>query len=241
MAPLPACYTSARVRGGRLWLARRHAARLARDARSLGLGSLDEAECLAVLIASARKAFGAGDGVLRLEARAGSGGPELSAHPRPLGDDPPSWRAIRARTLHAGPCQAAGAKILAQPAVERARAEADEAGADEALLFDAAGRLVEGARASIVVVTDTGAHTPPLARGGVAGLARAVVLEAGVGLLEAEVAQEALAGAREIVALNAVRGARPVLQLDGAPVGSGSAGPWAQRLAETLASADEPL
>jgi branched-subunit amino acid aminotransferase/4-amino-4-deoxychorismate lyase len=241
VAPLPACYTSARVRGGRVWLARRHAARLARDARALGLGSLDEAACLSTLVATAQEAFGAGEGAIRLEARAAADGPELSAHPRPLGADPPSWSAIRARTLHPGPSPAPGAKILAEPAVELARAEAAEAGADEALLFDAAGHLVEGTRTSIVVVTDSGARTPPLARGGVAGLARAVALEAGVGLIEEDIPQAALADAREIVALNAVRGARPVLQLDGAPVGVGDAGLWVRRLAEALACGDEPL
>ena len=44
-----------------------------------------------------------------------------------------------------------------------------------------------------------------------------------------------LGGAREIIALNAVRGARPITRLEEIPVGDGRAGPWAERLAGVLA------
>ena len=45
-----------------------------------------------------------------------------------------------------------------------------------------------------------------------------------------------LRGAREIVVANAVRGARAVVRLDGAPVGDGRPGAWARRLDSALAA-----
>ncbi|MBW2235736.1 MAG: aminodeoxychorismate lyase, partial [Deltaproteobacteria bacterium] len=56
----PGCYTTARVRRGRVALAARHAARLARDARALGLGEPEPAEIGEVLARLAREAFGDG-------------------------------------------------------------------------------------------------------------------------------------------------------------------------------------
>jgi REP element-mobilizing transposase RayT len=55
---------------------------------------------------------------------------------------------------------------------------------------------------------------------------------------EADLAAADLAGAREVIAINAVRGARTITHLDGHPIGSGSAGPWSQRLALLLESPD---
>ena len=79
--------------------------------------------------------------------------------------------------------------------------------------------------------------TPPLARGGVAGLLREIVLESLPELRELDVRAETLASAQEIVALNAVRGARPVVRLDGRSVGSGQPGPLSERLRRILAAA----
>jgi branched-subunit amino acid aminotransferase/4-amino-4-deoxychorismate lyase len=230
------------VHAGRVWLLERHVARLERDARALGLGELDPQACRSALERAAREAFGSGSGVVRLELRAGRRGPRLAATPRPLGPEPGLWRAVSAPEPHPGPGPAPGAKRAGLPAIESAREAARAADADEALLFDTAGWLVEGARSSVVVVRADGrAFTPPLARGGVAGIARALALAACPSLGEADVARDALAGAREIVALNAVRGARAIAWLDGVEVGDGRPGPWTRRLAEALAGADRPL
>lgn len=241
MSTPPACYTTARVRTGRVLFAARHAQRLARDARRLGLGELDPADARGALERLAREALGAGEGIVRLEARPDDVGRiKLLGTTRGLDADPPLWRAVCARRRHPGPGPAPGAKLADDPTVEAARREARRAGADEALLFDAADRLVEGARSSILVVReDGGAVLPPLERGGVAGIARAVALEACAEIEERDVPRAELPRAREIVALNAVRGARPIVRLDGAAVGAALAGPWARRLAGILAGAGE--
>jgi branched-chain amino acid aminotransferase len=58
-----------------------------------------------------------------------------------------------------------------------ARAEADAAGADEALLLNTDGFVVEGASSNLFWIEDETICTPPLASGVLPGVTRAVVLE----------------------------------------------------------------
>ena len=58
-----------------------------------------------------------------------------------------------------------------------ARAEADDAGADEALLLNTDGFIVEGASCNLFWVQRGAICTPPLASGILAGVTRAIVLE----------------------------------------------------------------
>jgi len=237
----PGCYTTARVRRGRVALAERHAARLARDARTLGLGEPEPAEIGEVLARLAREAFGDGDGIVRLEARSDDAGRlRLVGSSRGLGADPASWSALCSRVTHPGPDGPPGVKRSDHPAAAAGRDEALRAQVDEALLFDARGLLVEGARSSpVVVLADGRAVTPPLGLGGVAGLARAIALDSDAGIQEADLERAALTTAREIVALNAVRGARPVVRLDGRAVGDGRPGFAARYLASVVERAWE--
>jgi D-alanine transaminase len=139
-------------------------------------------------------------------------------------------------SAHGGGGPAAGLKVTSRLALALAADAARRAGADEALLVCGAGLLVEGARSN-VFVADRGGRlaTPALAAGAVAGVARGVVLERVAGVAERAVAASELRAASEIVCVNAVRGACPVLRLDGEPVGSAAPGPWAARLAAALA------
>jgi citrate synthase len=229
-----ACYTTGRYTAGRVWLGERVALRLVRDARALGLGALDAGEVLARLLALGRERFGDRAGVVRLEAHAGG---ELIGSTRPLGPEPEGWRAITAAVVHPGRGPAPGAKRAGVAELAQARAAAESAGADEALLFDAAGRLVEGARTNLVLAHADGRWlTPPAERGAVRGVALEAALAAGLAIAEHDLSRADCAAAHEIVATNAVRGARPILALDGARVGGGRAGPLAAALAAALAT-----
>jgi branched-chain amino acid aminotransferase len=215
----------------------RHVARLLRDARTLGLGALEAESVRHALVSSALVSFPDREGVVRMEARPGPGGAELRATVREVGPEPPTWRAVLASEPHPGVSPWSTAKTSERAFYERALERAEAAGADEALLLDGAGFLVEGARASVVVVgADGRARTPPLARGGQAGIGRAILLERTPELTEADVALAELWSARELLAVNAVRGPRPILALDGRPVGTGAPGPWAARLAGAFAA-----
>jgi branched-subunit amino acid aminotransferase/4-amino-4-deoxychorismate lyase len=230
-------YSSARVERGRVRFLERHVARLVRAASELRLPALDPELARRGFRELAAAAFGASPGVVRLQvSRDGDGALHVVGVPRPLGPEPSQWSAVLFHPGRTGPGAAPGLKATGRLELALAREAAASAGADEALLVDGLGRLLEGARSNVVVVGGDGAAaTPPVWLGLVAGIARDVALERVPGIEEREIPQAELRVAREIVALNAVRGARPITRLDGAPVGDGGAGAWAQRLAAALA------
>ncbi len=230
------CYTSARVAKGRPRFPERHAQRLVRAAAELGLGRLEPALVQRALFELADAAFGPGDGVVRLQASLdGAGRLHLVGVPRPLGSEPPEWTAIVVSLPHEGGGLAAGLKVSSRLTMALAGDAARQAGVDEALLLDGSGHLVEGSRCNIFVSGPDGAlATPPLAAGAVAGIARGLVLERVSGVEERPVPLAALRAAREIVAANAVRGAAPIVRLDGEAVGDGRPGPWAAQLRSAL-------
>lgn len=232
MSAAAGCYSGTRACGGRVWHAERHAQRLARDARLLGLGEVDTAGVLALLHALALPTRDGPDAKLRVEAQGDALlGIHVAGTSSPIWDEAPTWRCVTAAVLHPGASPTSSAKRSDRSLFEAAFAAAREAGVDEALLLDAAGRLVEGTRSNVIVVDWNGAPiTPALACGAQAGVARSLLLERVPLLREAQVSRADLAAAREILATNAVRGVRPVIAIDGRPVGDGKPGPWAVRL-----------
>jgi branched-subunit amino acid aminotransferase/4-amino-4-deoxychorismate lyase len=233
------CYTTARVEAATPRFAERHVRRLRRDAAQLGLEPPPPESCLKALVTLSVAAFPSGAGIVRLELRAdGRGGTRLIGTARPLGHDPAVLGAVVSPLCHPGPGAAPGAKLSARGLLDDAADRARRSGADEAILVDREGWVVEGARTNLAGIGPSGAAwTPPVARGGVAGLAREIVLESCSELRETDVSRESLAAAQEIVALNAVRGAVPVIRLEGRPVGSGQPGPLSERLRSILAAA----
>jgi len=225
-------YTTARVTGGRVERAERHAARLCRDAARLGLPQPRRIEVEALLIRSARSAFGAGDGILRIEwSRVGDASPELMAIPRALGPEPDRWRAGISKATHPGPGQRHNTKHVNVAAYDLARAEVDQSQFDEVLLFDSDGLLVEGGRSNFILVTSSGRLvTPALELGAVEGLGLTIVLENRPEIHFAKLTQKDIASAQELMSVNSVRGVVPIVELDGRPVADGQPGPWSRRL-----------
>lgn len=234
--------TTARVRGGHIEHLERHARRLARDAGRLGLPRPDQhvIEALALEVVGDR--LGGSDGILRIEwsppegaAEARSGPPfALQATTRPLGPEPRTWRAAIAQTVHPGPGTLRNTKAIGVPAWDAARAERTAAGVEEVLLLDAGGRLVEGSRTNLIVVTrDARMLSPARHLGPVEGLGLEIVREClgGDGVHESGAIDRAmLSEASELIAVNAVRGAAAIVEIDGRPMGDGREGPIALRL-----------
>jgi branched-chain amino acid aminotransferase len=224
------------VRDGHVRYAGRHVRRLRRDAELVGLGTLDEALAERALKELAQAAFPSSEGIVSLEAGPDAAGAlRVLGTTRPLGPERPTWEALTAPFPHEGPTRFAGAKLSLRGRLEQAAVFARAGGADEALLLDEILWLVEGTRTNLFVVSEEGELlTPPLARGAVAGIARELALERIDAAQSGDVSHETLSRAREVVCVNAVRGARPVVRLDGRDVGGGRPGPWAARLARTL-------
>jgi branched-chain amino acid aminotransferase len=229
------CYTSVRIRAGVPRFADRHVRRLVRDAAALDLPAVDPNLLRRALGELAKAAFRGGEGVVRLTlSRDGDGALHVVGVPRDLGQDPPAWRAVTAPTAHPGPVLAGGHKLTDRLVHALASDAARASGVEEALLFDAAGHLVEGARTNVVALLGDGMLcTPPTERGAVAGIALEVAAERLPALARRDLSRRDVFAARGVAVTNAVRGARPLVALDGKPLGPESA-ELAERLAAVL-------
>ena len=229
------CYTTARIDDGRARWSSRHCERLRRDARTLGLGELDPSLAARAFGELGRAAFGGGEGVVRVQAGRAAGRLQLVGIPRWVGEEPGSWTAATSPLPHPGRSAFCNVKLSGNPNVAWVRRFARERAVDEVLMCDADGYLIEGTRTNLFVVTSAGELcVPDLARGGVRGVARDVILESGAAAKVRNLSLSDVRTGRELIAVNAIRGARPVLALAGRPVGEGRPGPWATQLDELL-------
>jgi len=233
------CYTTAAIRGGRPRWIDRHARRLRRDAERLGIGVIDSERVEQALCELGAAAFPGRDGIVRVQAsRDARGAMHVVGLARESGPDTDRWSAVRAPFAHEGRVPWSGAKVTNHLLFAMARDYAVSRGADEAVLFDASGRLIEGARSNLLVVDQAGAlRTPDLEAGGVRGVALEILFEQCPELRPSEIREAELADARELIATNSVRGALAIVSFDGQPVGDCEPGAWAQRLDTMLREA----
>ncbi len=117
--------------------------------------------------------------------------------------------------------------ILATEAAKRV-------GADEALILDARGQVVEGTTSNVFLVRGGALVTPPDDAGLLAGITRAKVLELarglGIGVEFRAFAPAELASADEAFITSSIRELVPVVASDGAPAGQGRPGPLTAQL-----------
>lgn len=115
-----------------------------------------------------------------------------------------------------------------------ARLEADDAGADEALLADPEGNLLEATQANLMVVREGALVTPPLGAL-LPGVTRATLLRLaprlGLRPVEAPLRRADVLGAEEALLTASVLEAAPIASLDGAPLARAG---WAERLRKLL-------
>lgn len=89
-------------------------------------------------------------------------------------------------------------------------------GADEAIVLNEAGRPIESTISNIWWRRDDTWFTPPLSEGPVAGTVRAELLELSpFKIIEAAATVDKLMASEEIMLTNAIRGVRPVVELQG--------------------------
>lgn len=130
------------------------------------------------------------DALLRLTLSRGTGprgySPRGADHPvvvmsvhaaPPLVPEPPKWRLVTASVRLPANEPLALFKTCNKLPQIIARAEADTAGADEALLLNTDGHVVEGSASNLFWIDHGAVCTPPLTGGILAGVTRAVVLE----------------------------------------------------------------
>ena len=103
----------------------------------------------------------------------------MTLHPAPVMPDsaPIGWKLVTASLRLPAGEKLAQFKTANKLAQVLARAEADMAGADEALLLNTDGFVVEGASSNLFWIQNGAVCTPPLASGVLAGVTRAVTFE----------------------------------------------------------------
>lgn len=211
-----------------------HLVRLEAGAAFLGIRLPFARDALAGFAADLIARNGLSEGVLRLTVSRGVGARGYS--PRGAG------RPTLVMTLHPLPAPpGAGWRLITStfrlPAGERlarfktanklpqilARAEADAAGADEAVLLNSEGFVAEAASGNLFAVVGDAVHTPPSDAGLLPGVTRGVVLElcAALGLAtrEASLSPAALGGAAGVFLTLSSLGVVEAVALDGAPLG----------------------
>ena len=111
----------------------------------------------------------------------------------------------------------AGVKHLNRLEQVLAAREVALAGADEGLMCDGAGRVLEATRSNVFVVINQALHTPPLTAAGVLGVMREVVMECaaqhGLHVSEQTLTLDDVIQADELWLTNALCGVRPVTDL----------------------------
>ncbi|GMU45344.1 MAG: hypothetical protein AMXMBFR26_01260 [Porticoccaceae bacterium] len=213
-------FETMRLSAGGIPLWSRHRGRLLRDAVALGIPCEAAVIDRELQVALARWPR---EGVVKLIVTAGAGGAgyrteaPLRAN-RIFGYRPPPaprapLRAQLCRHRLADNPQLAGIKHLNR--LDQVLAARELSPGTEGLLQDVAGQVVEGLSGNLFVKTAAGWRTPPLARAGVRGVMRELLLDEifpvlGIPVVEHEVAVEEMFAAEALFLCNAVRGIEPV-------------------------------
>ena len=209
---------------GRLPWLERHYERLRTGCRRLGLAPPDSASLRADL---ARLDLPPGPAVVKILVTAGSGGrgyarPETPVCRRLLGVFPFPGRPAHftlqwcLQTL-ARQAALAGIKHLNRLEQVLARREVAAGEADEGLVLDTAGNVIEATAANLFLVRDGQLVTPALDQSGVAGIMRSQVLETaqhlGIRCRTESVSPADVLAAEECFLSNCLIGIRPVIHL----------------------------
>lgn len=221
-----------------------HLRRLRSGAAILRLALNETDDFWAEAIAATIAANGQDDGALRLTVSRGPGQrgllPPQPGHPTlllTLGALPlvqPPARVVVAESVRRNAhSPLARCKSLSYLDNILARLEAEERGADDALLLNTEGRVAESSIANLFVVgTDGILVTPPVSDGALAGVRRDDLLRAMVAIERPLRLIDVLA-AREAFLSNALS-IRPLIAVNGTPIGDGQPGPLSRRLQEEV-------
>jgi len=115
-----------------------------------------------------------------------------------------------------------------------AKDEADKAGADEAIILNADGRITEGTVSNIFAVADGVVKTPPATDGLLPGISRKIVIqlakEHNLPMEESSLWPRDIFGADELFMTSTSVGIMPLTEVDGRVIGSGRAGGVSKKL-----------
>lgn len=246
-----AAFETMRVYDGRPFRLTQHLARLASSAERIGLDRPD-ADAVAALAQVALQAANAPEAVLRLYWTPGPPGGEhrCIALVGPI----PDWIEVaRGRgqrlvsLLHprrAAPWLLPATKSTSYAVNMAAEAEAKARGADDAVLVDADGIVLEGPVTNVWWREGAALFTPSLELGILAGETRAALLKVaqglGIAVHEGAYPVERLAAADEAFTSSSVREVMPVVEIDGRAIEPGEVAAALQRGLRAAARSESP-
>ena len=249
-------FETLRSYGGHVFRLDAHLARARAGATTLGFDLPDDAvvrHAVEMTAAANLEPLHGGDAALRLTVTPGAldptsafpgtptGPPTLVVTAQPLAlPDAMYTDGITARTVPTTR-ELPQVKAVSYLAASMARLAAHRQGADEALLTDRDGHVLEGAGSNVFVVHRGRVATPPLDAGILAGVTRAVALEV-ARTADVEVAEHAvtvgdLMEADEVFVTATTREIVPVVRVDDHRIGDGRPGPVTRRLHATYRAA----
>jgi len=229
-------FETLRTYGGRPFRLDRHLARLDRGLEVLRFAQRSADLGLAAAVESVVRASGLASARMRVQVTRGAGSTAFST----AADTPPTvvvtvhpldetaTEPIRAiissiRRDHLSPL--AGIKTINYIPSILARMEAEDIGADDAIMLNYAGMVVEGCASNVFVVRDGALFTPDLASGALPGVTREAVLQIaadlGIPSEERPIDIEFLTSADEIFLTSTTKEVVPVATLNGKQVGQG--------------------
>lgn len=244
-------FETLRTYGGKPYALKEHLERLERSARSVLIPLDFDPSLLVEEVTSAVRGAGYEESVIRIVVTRGvmSGlglDLELSSRPTrvviviPLTPPPEATYedGVAAITYPAqrvaDGTQASGAKVGNYLVAVLARDLAKKRGAEEALIVDGRGRVVEGATSNLFWVRGERLLTPPESLGILVGITRGRVLKLaaalGIQAEEAMLSADELAQVDELFVCSSVREIVPLVRIDGAMVGNGRPGATTRRL-----------
>jgi branched-chain amino acid aminotransferase len=230
-------FETLKVIGGRAFALRRHVERLHRSATGLGLNVPISDARLRDAVDQVLAAAGPDAGRLRITvtggvAPLGSGRgeapPTLIIAAGPQEPWPPATDAVTVPWPRNERSAVAGIKTTSYAENVVALAEARKVDASEAILPNTAGDLCEGTGTNVFVVLGGRLLTPSLLSGCLAGVTRALVLEAVPEADEEDLPMSVLAEADEVLLTSSTRDVQPLRSLDGRAL-PGVDGPVARR------------
>lgn len=237
-----------RAYGGHVFRLTAHLERAVRGASFLGF-ELDGSSLAAAVTGTAAAnldSHGGRDSVVRLTATPGRldpdapfpgvpvGGPTVVVTSHPLVIDPRIHAEGLTATAVPWSRELPDVKAVSYLAATVAREHARARGADEALLTDPDGHVLEGSSSNVFAVLDGVLVTPPTSAGLLAGVTRGVVLEvaaaAGVPVAERPLPLDELVAADEAFLTGTTREVMPLVRVGERAVGDGRPGPVTRSL-----------
>lgn len=236
-------FETIRTYGGEPFALADHMARLERSAARVGIAMPIPASAFAMEVRLAVRAARNPESYARAMLTRGSGpvglDPALASAPfrvilvEPLVPPPVSAyhdgvKVVTVRTERAADAAHGGAKVGNYLASLLALEHAKRHGAHEALILDAAGRVIEGTTSNVFLVRGGDLVTPPEEAGILPGITRAHLLEVAAELRAAvrfsPITPDDLAAADEVFLTSSIREILPVVRVDDHVIGDGRPG-----------------